>query len=160
LAAAAIAALIIVHVWPHGGHRAATAQPASTGPPLPTWPEAQGVCGRAQVPFVSSTRPAERTGIRVLLGGDRLRTVDLDSGRWLDAPSLPIAANEFVSAIEPGAVVAAQCLSGGAQLMRVGTGDTTVVAMGGVALLGQGRAVIDTTVVPLGRGPAVQLPTD
>ena len=160
LAGAAIAALIVVHVWPHAGHRATTAPPSSTGPQRPTWPEAPGVCGSAQVPFVSSARPTERTGIRVLLGGDRLSTVDFDTGLWRDTPSLPMAANEFVSAIEPGAVVAAQCVSGGAQVMRVGGGDTTVVARGGVAVLGQGHAVMDTTVVPLGRGAAVQLPTD
>lgn len=165
LAAAVIAALIIVHLWPQARHEATTAPsstvpPASTAPPQPLWPEAPGVCGSTQVPFVSSSRPAERTGIRVLLGGDRLRTVDFDTGRWADTPNLPMGPHEFVSAIEPGAVALAQCLSGGAQLMRVGAGGSTVVAQGGVALLGQGRGVMDTTVVPLGRGGTAQLPSD
>lgn len=154
LAVAAIAALIIVHAWPHTRHS------ATTVPSGPTWPEAPGVCGSAQVALVSSTHPAERTGIRVVLGGDRLRTVDFDTGRWRDIPSLPLAHDEFVSAIEPGAVVAAQCLSGDAQVVRLAPGGSTVVARGGVALLGQERAVMDTTVVPLGRGPAVQLPPE
>jgi hypothetical protein len=153
LAAAAIAALVVARTWPHPRHVPVT--PASS-----TWPEAAGVCGSSQVPFVSSTRPAERTGIRVVLGGDRLRTVDFDTGRWRDTPRLPLADDEFISAIEPGAVVAAQCLSGDAQVLRLAPGGSTVVARGGVALLGRGRAVVDTTVVPLGRGRAVRLPVD
>jgi hypothetical protein len=153
LAGAAIAALIVARTWPHPQHVPVT--PASSA-----WPEAAGVCGSAQVPFVSTTRPAERTGIRVVLGGDRLRTVDFDTGQWRDTPSLPLARGEFVSAIEPGAVVAAQCLSGDAEVLRVASGGSAVVAHGGFALLGQGRAVMDTTVVPLGRGRAVRLPAD
>jgi hypothetical protein len=153
LAGAAIAALIVARTLPHSRHVPVT--PASS-----TWPQADSVCGSAQVPFVSSTRPAERTGIRVVLGGDRLRTVDFDTGQWRDTPSLPLARGEFVSAIEPGAMVTAQCLSGDAQVLHVTTGKSTVVAHGGVALLGHGRAVIDTTVVPLGRGRAVRLPAD
>jgi len=57
-------------------------------------------------------------------------------------------------------VAAAQCLSGDAQVLRLASRGSTVVARGGVALLGQRRAVIDTTVVPLGRGRPVPLPTD
>jgi hypothetical protein len=162
-AAAAIAALIIVHTWPHARHSATTAPPSSAPPSAPvpsTWPVKTGVCGNTQLPIVSSTRPAEHTGIRVVLGGDRLRTVDFDTGRSSDTPSLSLAHDEFVSAIEPGAVVTAQCLSGAAQVLRLADGGSTVLASGGVALLGQGRAVMDTTVVPLGRGGAVQLPTD
>ena len=166
LAGAAIAALVVLHAWPHARHGATTVQPAPTLLPAPTvprgptWPEASGVCGRTQIPFVSSTRPAERTGIRVVVGGDRLRTVDFDTGRWRVMPSLRLGHDEFISAIEPGAVAAAQCLSGDAQVLRLASGGSTVVARGGVALLGQRRAVIDTTVVPLGRGRPVPMPTD
>jgi hypothetical protein len=160
LAGAAIAALVILHAWPHPRHGATTVSPAPTVPAGPTWPEASGVCGSTQVPFVSSTRPAESTRIRVVLGGDRLRTVDFDTGRWSDTPNLPLAHDEFISAIEPGAVVAAQCLSGDAQVLRLANGGSTVVARGGLALLGEGRAVMDSTVVPLGPGRPVRLPTD
>lgn len=154
LAGAAIVTLIIVHVWPHARHGSAAPPPSST------WPEAPGACGSTQVPFVSSTHPAERTGIRVVLGGDRLRTVDFDTGQWRDTPSVPLERHEFVSAIEPGSVAAARCFPGDVRVLRVAAGGTTAVAQGGVVWLSPARAVIDTTVVPLGRGRAVRLPAD
>jgi hypothetical protein len=154
LAGAAIATLITLHAWPHTRHGAATPRPLST------WPEAAGACGSTPVPFVSSTRPAERTGIRVVLGGDRLRTVDFDTGRSRDTPSVPLQLHEFVSAIEPGSVAAARCFPGGSRVLRIAAGGSTAVARGDVALLAPRRAVMDTTVVPLGRGRAVRLPVD
>jgi hypothetical protein len=154
LAGAAVVALTTLHAWPHARHGTATARPSST------WPEAAGACGSRPVPFVSSTRPAERTGIRLVLGGDRLRTVDFDTGRWRATPSVPLERHEFVSAIEPTSVVADRCFPGHARVLRVAAGGSTAVARGDVALLAQQRAVMDATVVPLGPGRAVRLPAE
>lgn len=154
VAGAAVVALITLHAWPHARHGTATARPSST------WPEAPGACGSTPVPLVSSVRPAEHTGIQVMLGGDRLRTVDFDTGRWRSTPSVPLERHEFVSAIKPGSMVADRCFPGHARILRVAAGATTAVARGDIALLAQQRAVMDTTVVPLGRGRAVRLPAD
>lgn len=151
LAGAAIATLIALHAWPSARHAARTA------PPAPMWPQAAGACGGTPLPFVSSTRPAERTGIRVLLGGDRLRTVDFDTGRWRDTPTPHVQRGDIITAVEPGYLATTRC-SGGVRVLHGAAG--TVVARGGAGLLAAHRAVIDTRVVPLGPGRAVRLPAD
>ncbi|MFM9755310.1 hypothetical protein ACKI1I_47040, partial [Streptomyces turgidiscabies] len=51
------------------------------GPTARAWPTAPGACGAdTPLPIVSSAPFAEHTGIQALLGGDRLRLVDFDSG--------------------------------------------------------------------------------
>src|SRR5262245_48355580 len=93
LAVLAALALFAVRVWPGSG----TTHPVAV-PPATPWPTAPGVCGLASQPaMVSSTPRTERTGIRVLLGGDQLRVVDFDGG---DAESLAAAglgAGEYAS---------------------------------------------------------------
>jgi hypothetical protein len=63
----------------------------------PPWPTEPGACDSAtELPIVSSTTATERTGIRLLLGGDRLTTVDFDSGQVATMPRVSLRANEFV----------------------------------------------------------------
>jgi hypothetical protein len=155
LAGATIVTLIAVHVWPHTRHGAATA------PPLSTWPDAAGACGRTPLPLVSSTRPAERTGIRVLLGGDRLRTGDFDTGQWRNAPGPRLERDEFVTAYEPGYVATVRCDDSRARVLRLGDSSTTVVSQGAVVLSARDAAVCcKPAFVPLNSGRRVWLPPD
>src|SRR5262245_18534885 len=76
LAVLAALGLCAVRVWPGWGMTHPVAVPPAT-----PWPAAPGACCLASQPaMVSSTPRTERTGIRVLLGGDRIRVVDFDSG--------------------------------------------------------------------------------
>ncbi|NUR99504.1 MAG: hypothetical protein HOV67_30130 [Kribbellaceae bacterium] len=90
-------ALILVAVLVLGVLRVSAASRHGRATPVPTpseavtvvparpsvrpWPVTVGACGaETLLPVVSSTRPAERTGIRLLVGGERVRRVDFDSG--------------------------------------------------------------------------------
>jgi len=123
LAVLAVAALITIRVWPRSTHPHAvqpetTPAPSATSPATPEttstpvpWPTAPEACGGvADLPIVSSTPTKERTGIKVLLGGAQLRTVDFDAGRATPLSRSPLRPGEFVrdliSASQTYAVVA------------------------------------------------------
>ncbi|HEY3561353.1 MAG TPA: hypothetical protein VGL05_28005 [Kribbella sp.] len=106
LVVAAALALIVVRVRTGSESQQRLAVPSTT-PSIPTgttsaatspkpWPTAPGACGAvALVPMVSSTAPRERTGIKVLLGGDRVRLVDFDTGRATPLPDAVVRPGEY-----------------------------------------------------------------
>ena len=110
LAVLALVALIAIRVWPRSTHPSAAVPPRPTSVPSavspstpettrtpPLWPTAPEACGGvAELPIVSSTAAKERTGIKVLLGGAGLRTVDFDSGHAAPLPRSPLRPGEFV----------------------------------------------------------------
>ena len=64
------------------------------------WPTAPGACGAdTLLPIVSSAPPAEHTGIQVLLGGDRLRLVDFDSGHATTLPDAVVRPGEYAAVL-------------------------------------------------------------
>jgi hypothetical protein len=65
-----------------------TPGPTALSPELPPWPRRDGVCSTAFLPLVSAHRLDRRTGIRALVG-DRLSTVDVDTGAVRPAAGLP-----------------------------------------------------------------------
>jgi hypothetical protein len=96
--------------------RASTDRPQHQATPSPTpsdlvstipdgrtataWPTAPGACGAdTPLPIVSSTPPAEHTGIQVLLGGDRLRLVDFDSGHATTLPDAVVRPGEYAAVL-------------------------------------------------------------
>ncbi|TCN41669.1 hypothetical protein EV644_10451 [Kribbella orskensis] len=71
------------------------------------WPTTPGACGAdTLLPIVSSAPPAERTGIRVLLGGDRLRLVDFDSGHAMNLPDEVVRPGEYAAVLAGDPVTA------------------------------------------------------
>ena len=63
--------------------------PNTTVPVLPPWPQRPGACGDVSYLPVVSPKPLDRpTGIRAVVG-DRLATVDVDTGRVQAATGLP-----------------------------------------------------------------------
>ena len=70
------------------------------GPTAKAWPTAPGACGAdTLLPLVSSTPPAEHTGIQVLLGGERLRLVDFDSGHATTLPDAVVRPGEYAAVL-------------------------------------------------------------
>lgn len=66
-----------------------TYPPEPPSPSLPPWPQVDGACGStAFLPIVSAAPLDEHTGIRAVVG-DRLRTVDVDSGTVTSVAGLP-----------------------------------------------------------------------
>lgn len=64
------------------------------------WPTAPGACdGGALLPIVSSAPAAQRTGIKALLGGDRLRLVDFDSGHVTILPDAVVRPGEYAAVL-------------------------------------------------------------
>jgi hypothetical protein len=64
------------------------------------WPTSPGACGAdTLLPIVSSAPPAAHTGIQVLLGGDRLRLVDFDSGRATTLPDAVVRPGEYAAVL-------------------------------------------------------------
>ncbi|WP_130446713.1 hypothetical protein [Kribbella rubisoli] len=64
------------------------------------WPTTPGACGAdVPLPIVSSTASAEHTGIQALLGGDRLRQVDFDSGRTTTLPDEVVRPGEYAAVL-------------------------------------------------------------
>ncbi|MFC5262412.1 hypothetical protein ACFPJ1_09845 [Kribbella qitaiheensis] len=103
--------------------RASTDRPQHQAAPSPTpsdlinttpdgrsarvWPTAPGACGAdTLLPIVSSAPPAEHTGIQVLLGGDRLRLVDFDSGRATTLPDAVVRPGEYAAVLAGDPVTA------------------------------------------------------
>lgn len=71
------------------------------------WPTAPGACGAdTPLPIVSSALPAEKTGIQVLLGGDRLRLVDFDSGHATTLPDAVVRPGEYAAVLASDPITA------------------------------------------------------
>jgi hypothetical protein len=71
------------------------------------WPTAPGACGAdTLLPVVSSAPPAGHTGIQVLLGGDRVRLVDFDSGRATTLPDAVVRPGEYAAVLAGDPVTA------------------------------------------------------
>jgi len=184
--------LLAVRVWPGSGTSSPDAvPPGSTSPPpasetpgsspttpRPTpWPTAPGACGTADLSIVSSTPAEERTGLRVLLGGDRLRVVDFDSGDVVDLPRAGLASGEYVDLAGNASPYATTSTCYGparSTVLRV-SADRRVRVVGSLGrnewLLGDGeRAWVVSnptgpnhrygSVRPLGGGYRVRLPAD
>ncbi|WP_410791144.1 hypothetical protein [Kribbella sp. C-35] len=77
------------------------------GPSARSWPTAPGACGAdTPLPIVSSEPPAEHTAIQVLLGGERLRLVDFDSGRATTLPDAVIRPGGYAAVLAGDPVTA------------------------------------------------------
>ncbi|MFI7063713.1 hypothetical protein ACIBL3_22195 [Kribbella sp. NPDC050124] len=71
------------------------------------WPTAPGACGAdTLLPIVSSSPPAEPTGLEVLLGGERLRLVDFDSGHATTLPDPAVHPGEYAAVLAGDPVTA------------------------------------------------------
>jgi hypothetical protein len=141
-----------------------------TSTPRP-WPTAPGACGSdTDLPIVSSTAPGERTGIRVLLAGRRLRTVDFDTGRVTGETPAGLRPGEFVVDLDVASqtyAVTTTCDFGSLRVVRVGTGPVTRVGSIDMVLSDGADAwgVSSPTehhprglLIPLAGGRRVQLP--
>jgi len=111
----ALLTLIVVRASTDRSHQQAVPSPAPSeainatpdGPTANVWPTATGACGAdTLLPIVSSAPPAEHTGIQVLLGGDRLRLVDLDSGRATTLPDEVVRPGEYAAVLAGDPVTA------------------------------------------------------
>lgn len=188
VAALAIASFIAVRAWSHTPHRPVAVP--STGLPAPVvlpptsplpnfgsvpppWPTAPGACGDdAQLPIVSSMRPRQPTGIRVLVGGRGLSTVDFDAGSV--ARTFDTGSRTNVWQILPGSptyVLTSTCgMPPRERLVRLDAHLHPVAqtALGNRAVLTDGtrlrlaswpeNARQHGTLTPLGGGRAVRLP--
>ena len=175
LAVLAVGTAVAVRVWPRSDHPSAAPPPASettTATPRP-WPTAPGACGSdADLPIVSSTAPGERTGIRVLLAGSRLRTVDFDTGRVTGETPAGLRPGEFVVDLDVASqtyAVTTTCEFSSLRVVRVGVGTGPVALAGSIDMvLSDGVdawGVASPTehhphgfLIPLAGGRRVQLP--
>jgi len=188
----AVLALLAVRAWTGSGttHRIAVppatpSAPAVGVPPEPSlatptttpWPTAPGACGsEPDLAIVSSTPPKEHTGIRVLLGGDRLRMVDFDSGHTVALADARLRHGEYVAllagALTTYATTGTCEIPGRSRVLRVGA-DRRISVIGSLGqteavLAGGDRAWVVSypadadhpygSVTPLGGGPRVRLP--
>jgi hypothetical protein len=182
------AAVIAIRVWPRSTHPSAAVPPGTTAVPSavspstpetktpPPWPTAPEACGGvAELPIVSSTATKERTGIKVLLGGDELRTVDFDRGDASALPRSPLRPGEFVYDLIPASqtyAVTGGCNFTQARVLRIGAdGRASVFVRSGPfgdAVLADGSHAWGVTfpdeqhpngsLVPLDGGKRVRLP--
>ena len=124
----------------------------SAGRHIAQWPSALGACGSGLLPIVSSgPMPPNATGVRVLLGGDQLRQVDLDSGAATVVPGVDPKSRQSVTQLR-GTSPTYAVLSGcdpltNLGLVRVGAGPPAVLPTRGflrnvISAPGQAWAVI------------------
>ena len=124
----------------------------SAGRHIAQWPSADGACGSGLLPIVSSVPMLPNaTGVRVLLGGDQLRQVDLDSGVATVVPGVDPKSGQSVTQLR-GTSPTYAVLSGcdpltNLGLVRVGAGPPAVVPTRGllrnvISAPGQAWAVI------------------
>lgn len=186
LAVLFVAALIAIRVWPRSTHPSVvqpgkTSIPSGVSPPTPEtrtpppWPTAPEACGGvAELPIVSSRPAKERTGIKVLLGGAGLRTVEFDSGHAVPLPRSPLRPGEFVYDLIPASqtyAVMGGCTFRQPRVLRIGAdGNASVVTLSGFAsaVLADGPDAWSVTfpdeqhpqgfLVPLDGGKLVWLP--
>jgi hypothetical protein len=110
----ALLTVIVLRAAPDRPHRAAPSPTPSEaidaipgGRTATAWPTAPGACGAdTLLPIVSSVPPAEHTGIQVLLGGDRLRLVDFDSGSATTLPDAVVRPGEYAAVLAGDPVTA------------------------------------------------------
>ena len=125
---------------------------ASAGPHVAQWPSADGACGSGLLPIVlSAPMPPNATELRVLLGGDQLRKVDLDSGAATVVPGVDPKSGQSVTQLR-GPSPTYAVLSGcdpltNLGLVRVGTGapasvPTTGLLRNVISVTGQAWAVL------------------
>jgi hypothetical protein len=125
---------------------------APAGPPTAHWPRADGACGSGLLPIVSSVPITPgATGVRVLLGGDQLREVDLDRGTATIVPGVEPKIGQSVTQLR-GSSPAYAVLSGcdpltDLGLVRFGAGPPSLVPTTGllrnvISVAGQAWAVI------------------
>ena len=156
---AVVAALAIIGAQLAGGAGfgadRAPARPepsASAGPHVAQWPSADGACGSGLLPIVlSAPMPPNATELRVLLGGDQLRKVDLDSGAATVVPGVDPKSGQSVTQLR-GPSPTYAVLSGcdpltNLGLVRVGTGapasvPTTGLLRNVISVTGQAWAVL------------------
>ncbi|WP_406054060.1 hypothetical protein [Kribbella sp. NBC_00889] len=107
--------LIVLHASTDRSDRQAVPSPTPSdlistipdGRTAQAWPTAPGACGAdTLLPIVSSAPPAQQTGIQVLLGGDRLRLVDFDSGRATTLPDAVVRPGEYAAVLAGDPVTA------------------------------------------------------
>jgi hypothetical protein len=124
----------------------------SAGPQVAQWPSADGACGSGLLPIVSSApMPPNATELRVLLGGDQLRKVDLDSGAATVVPGVDPRNGQSVTQLR-GMAPTYAVLSGcdpltNLGLVRVDAGVPAVVPTTGllrnvISVTGQAWAVL------------------
>ena len=124
----------------------------SAGPHVAQWPSADGACGSGLLPIVSSSpMPPNATELRVLLGGDQLRKVDLDSGSATVVPGVDPKSGQLVTQLR-GTSPTYAVLSGcdpltNLGLLRVAAGAGAVVPTMGllrnvISVTGQAWAVL------------------
>ncbi|MEU4191865.1 hypothetical protein AB0E69_08210 [Kribbella sp. NPDC026611] len=79
----------------------------SVAPAGPTWSMGTGSCGtEVQLPIVASEPPRESTGLQVLVGGERLRVVDFDSGRATALATEVVKPGEYAAVLAGDPVTA------------------------------------------------------
>jgi hypothetical protein len=190
LLAAVLVAVFAVRFWPSSNpqpHQAAlgtppppapetsAAQSVSPGPPPRPWPTARNGCGGdTEVAIAHTQRPAEHTGLRLLVGSDVLRVVDFDSGRATPVGD-PLPRHQFVDNLTgtlPAYATTVACgVDNRPDLVRIGTDlstqpldrlmpDQYVFAGGDRAWLAvnSDRKHPRGTLTPIGGGPTIQLP--
>jgi hypothetical protein len=113
---------------------AAAPTPAATGRAASqAWPTVAASCGPVQRPFVSSTPVRERTDVQVLLGGDRLVSVAIDSGVVTDLGGTALPVGQSVIQLRGGApayAITASCDANGERsLLRIADGQVRPVAL-------------------------------
>lgn len=121
-----VAALIAFRFWPGSTHPSAVLPPALQTTTTPrTWPSAPGACNdNVPLPIVSSTPSTGHTGITVLLGGQRLRTADFDSGQVTAIPQARLRPGEFVVDLPRASqtyAVVTTCRFAPVRVLRIGT---------------------------------------
>jgi hypothetical protein len=161
---------------PPAASQTSAVEPASPGPTR-SWPTAPGACGgTTELPLVQtqvqSDPPVVHTGLKLLLGGRELRTVDFDTGL---ATPLPAPGRQgFIATLTatlPGYATTMSCRGGAAsRLLRIDTNhsvedlgpldpDQSVLADGGHAWIATAPNRREhPTLQPIGGGPALQLP--
>lgn len=156
---AVVAALAIIGAQLAGGAGFGTdraldrpAPSASAEPHIAQWPSADGACGPGLLPIVlSAPMPPNATELRVLLGGDQLRKVDLDSGAATVVPGVDPKRGQSITQLR-GTSPTYAVLSGcdpltSLGLVRVGTGVAAAVPTKGllrnvISVTGQAWAVL------------------
>lgn len=167
----------------HPGTPAAEGSPTSvlapTAPTAPSpapWPSSAGACGTtAYRPLMSLQPLAERTGVRVLVGGYGVRLVDTDTGTVRPVGGIPADAQHVIGELVPAAaavyVLSAPCDGGAGRVYRLEGRTAHLVASAPVSDLLGGMARVwavdypdsaapNNPVVlrPLGGGRSLTLP--
>jgi hypothetical protein len=146
----------------------------SPEPSLPPWPEVGGACGHeALVPIVSAKPLAQSTGVRVIVG-DRLSTVDIDTGTVTARPGLAkgVYASEIATTAHGTYATLIRCREGvvtTTTIVRVDADGLHTLASGqyadvlsggdhpwGVIYADDGATIVD----PLDGGRRLTMPSD